>query len=276
MSTIADATRAASAARVSTDGASRDPVDAAGAGAGGAATGAAAVAAVAALGTAPSTRQSVATCGGGLVSVRRLVLCAGRLNTTGGPGAGGAAAAGGATVVAALLGGGAAEDTPGPCGCPCGCDAGCFCCMPWSVCGWPCCVAVGDGALAAVICNGAVAGVPSTGSPSRPVCVATIVCAPAAAGTVKLNATAPPRSGAPDHRGEPVDRSRWSCTALPAGLKPLPEPLTVEPLAALAVYSAMCAWAGAAMTVTARIAAARAPTAAAARRTHVDRQGYNK
>lgn len=266
MRTLADATTTASAISVRTDGSSRDPADVAGAGAAGALTGAATVAA---LGTAPPTRHSVATCGGGLAS--RTALCAGRLNTTGGPAAGGAMAAG--RGAAGVLGAVVIAEIPGGSTCGCGGESGCFC---W-FCGSAGCVALGDDGLVGVICIRAVAGVPGVGSPSRPVCVATIVCAPAAAeGTVKLNATAPPRSAAPDHSVDAVDRSRCSCTALPYGLNPPPEPLTVAPLAAVALSNAMCAWTGAAITVTATIAAAMQPTAAAASRTRVDRQGYNK
>ena len=62
---------------------------------------------------------------------------------------------------------------------------------------------------------------------------------------------------------------------MPYGVNPLPEPVTVDPVAALEAFSAMCAGAGAAFPVTATIAAATTPTAAAVSRTHVDRQGYN-
>lgn len=267
ITTMADTTSTASAPSVTADGVPRDPVDVAGAGMAGALTGAEAVVEV---GTAPPMRHSVATCGGGLM--RCVAGCAGMVNTTGG--AVGAPAGGGATAGAAggMTGTVVTKGAPGTCGCVCGCEPGCFCC---ELSGWPACEAVGEGA-AGVICSGAVAGVPATGSPSRPLWVATIVCDPAAAaGTVKLNATAPLRSGAPDHSLEPDNWSRWSSTAVPAGLNPPPEPSTVDPAAALAVRSAMCAAPGAAITVTPRIAAATTPTAAAASRIHVDRQGYN-
>ena len=107
MTTLADARSTASATSVSTDGASRDPVDVAGAGRAGATRGRVTVAA---LGTAPSTRHIVATCGGGLVS--RVVAFVGRLNTTGGAAAAGDTVAG----VPAMLGTAVTEDTPGTCG----------------------------------------------------------------------------------------------------------------------------------------------------------------